>query len=185
MRRAIFAAAAVLLSSLGAGAAFAKAPKEMPTVEDMHRIALAAIEDKKRKEEEAKRDPLMEAIEAYRDGPTPYSEFQKLVDIVNDAKTENVQPYRSKAGMAFITRMAREKPEDPAVRIVQRQITLALLDLVKANKDDVGVSAIEQILVAWWRPQTLGLRFRPTDKLDDRKKAYTKLKKLLEKEGGG
>lgn len=185
MRRAIIAAAALLLASLGAGAAFAKAPKEMPTVEDMHRIALAAIEEKKRKEIEASRDPLKEAIEAYRDGKTPLAEYQKLVDIVNDAKTESVQPYRATAGMAFVTRMSREKEDDPAVRIVKRQITMALLDLMKANKDEVGVAAIEQILSGWWRSAMFQVRFKVTDKLDDRKKAHAKMKKILEKEAGG
>ena len=174
-------AAALLLTSLGAGAAFAKAPKEIPTVEDMNKAALAAIEEKKRREIEAARDPLKEAIEAYRDRKTPKEEYQKLVDIIKDAKTENVQPYRLTAAQALITRFSREDESEPAVKIVRRQIALALLDLMKASKDDVGLASIDLILSAWWRiPTSMTARFRTTDKLDDRKRSYAKMKKYLE-----
>ena len=181
MRVRTSAAAALLLASLSAGAAFGKAPKEMPTVEDMNRQALAAIEEKKRREIEAAKDPLKDAIEAYRDRKTPYAEYQKLVDIINDAKTESVQPYRAQAAQAIVTRFQREDESDPPVKIVRRQIALALLDLMKANKDDVGLAAIEQILSNWWRMKMFEFKFKVGDKLDDRKKAHAKMKKFLEK----
>ena len=174
-------AAVLLLTSLGAGAAFAKAPKEIPTVEDLNKAALAAIEEKKRREIEAARDPMKEAIEAYRDRKTPLAEYQKLVDIIKDAKTENVQPYRLTAAQAFVTRFTREDDSDPAVKIVRRQIALALLDLMKSSKDDVGLAAIDLMLSAWWRiPTSMTAKFRPSDKLDDRKRSYAKMKKYLD-----
>jgi hypothetical protein len=181
MRARPLAAAVLVLASLGAHAAFAKAPKETPTVEDLNRAALAAIEEKKRRDIEAAKDPLKDAIEAYRDKKTPLAEYQKLVDIINDAKTESVQPYRATAAQALVMRFSREDDSDPPVKIVRRQIALALLDLMKANKDDVGLAAIEQILGSWWRLKMFEFKFKVSDKLDSRKKAYAKMKNFLEK----
>jgi len=175
------ALAAISLLSIGARDAFAKAPKESPTVEDIYRQAMAAIEEKKKREVEAAKDPLREAIEAYRDRKTPLAEYQKLVDIINDAKTESVQPYRATAAQALVTRFSREDESDPTVKVVRRQIALAVVDLMKATKDDVGLAAIEQILSNWWRMKTFEFKFKVGDKPDERKRAWTKMKKYLEK----
>jgi hypothetical protein len=175
-------AAALALFALGAHEAFAKAPKESPTVEDLYRQAMAAIEDKKKREAEAAKDPLKEAIEAYRDrGKTQLADFQKLVDIINDAKTDSVQPYRATAAQALVTRFSHEDETDATVRVVRRQIALALIDLMKAPKDDVGLAAIELILTNWWRMKVFEFKFKVGDKLDDRKRAWGKMKKYLEK----
>jgi hypothetical protein len=92
-----------------------------------------------------------------------------------------VQPYRATAAQAIVMRFSREDDSEPSVKIVRRQIALALLDLMKANKDDVGLAAIEQILGSWWRLKMFEFKFKVSDKLDSRKKAYTKMKNFLEK----
>lgn len=179
------ALAGALLAAAGAGAALAKAPpaKETPTVDEIFKQATAAIEEEKRLAAERARDPLKEAIEAYREpGKVSILEFHKLVDIVNNARDENVQPYRALAAQAIITRFSHETEADPQVRAVRRQIALAVLDLMKADKkDEVGLAAVEQILYAWWRSKlTMGdIKFKATDKIDDRKKAHAKMKKFL------
>jgi hypothetical protein len=181
--RSIAAAAAALLAlaALGAHDALAKAPKEAPTVEDLYRQALTAIEDKKKRDAEAAKDPLKEAIDAYRDRKIPFTDYQKLVDIINDAKSESVQPYRQTAASALVTRFSREDDSDQTVKSTRRAIALAVIDLMKAPKDDVGVAAIEYILTNWWRMKTFEFKFKVNDKVDERKRAWTKMKKYLEK----
>lgn len=185
MRAARFAVAIAVVAAvcaLSAREAFAKAPKESPTVEDIYKQAMTAIEDKKKRDAEAAKDPLKDAIEAYTDRTkSQLTDYQKVVDIVNDAKTENVQPYRQKAAQAILTRFSREDETDAAVKVVRRTVALAMLDLMKAPKDDIGLAAIEQVLTTWWRMKVFEFKFKITDKVDDRKKAWVKMKKWLEK----
>jgi hypothetical protein len=171
------------LAAFAASSAFAKAPKESPTVEEIFQQATKAIEDAAKAAAEKAKDPLRETIEAYRDRKIPLVEYQKLVDCVNNAKDENVQPYRLDAAQALVTRFAREDENDLQNRAVRRQIALGVLDLMKApQKDETGLRAIESILFAWWRfKMQSDIKFKATDKLDDRKKAYTKMKKFLDK----
>jgi hypothetical protein len=183
MRSASLLAALAVLAA-AAPPAFAKAPaaKDMPSVEEIFQQATAAIEEAKRIAAERARDPLKEAIDAYRErGKVAIGEYQKLVDIINNARDEAVQPYRAPAAQAIITRFSQEGDTDPQVRTVRRQIALSLLDLMKAQKDETGLQAIEQILYAWWRSQmTMGtIKFTAKDRLDDRKKAHAKMKRFL------
>jgi len=174
--------AALLFSAVPA---FAKAPKaaDTPTVEEIFQQASKAVADAVKVAADKARDPLREAIENYRDKKVPYTDFQKLVDCINDAKTDNVQGYRGDAAQALVTRFKNEAEDDPQVRLVRRQIALSVLDLMKAPaKDQTGLVAIETILFAWWRAKMqVDIKFKPADKLDDRKKAFEKMSKYLKK----
>lgn len=171
------------LAAFAASFAFAKAPKDSQSVEEIFQQAAKAIADAEKAAVEKAKDPLREAIEAYRDKKIPLVEYQKLVDCVNNAKDENVQPYRADAAQALVARFAKEDENDLQNRAVRRQIALGVLDLMKApQKDTAGLQAIETILFAWWRfKMQSDIKFKVTDKLDDRKKAYTKMKKFLDK----
>jgi hypothetical protein len=184
--RAVLAAlafAAALFAS--AAPAFAKAPKpaDTPTVEELFQGATKAVADLAKAAADKARDPLREAIDAYRDRKLPLAEYQKLVDCINNAKDENVQPYRGDAAQALVTRFSHEDENDPQNRMIRRQIALSVLELMKADKkDSVGLGAIETILYAWWRAKMqIDIKFKATDKLDDRKKAYEKMNKFLKK----
>jgi hypothetical protein len=183
MRFAVNAAAISLVIGLSSVSAFAKAPKDAPSVEEIFQQATKALEEKTKAEIEKSKDPLKEAIEAYRDRKAPLPDFQKLVDCLNDAKTDAVQPYRADAAQALVARFAREDENDPQNRAIRRQIALGILDLMKApQKDEIGLRSIETILLAWWRARlSVDIKFKATDKLDDRKKAYAKMKKFLDK----
>lgn len=183
MSRFAVLGAALCTVTFGAATAFAKAPKDAPTVEDIFQQATKALDEQAKAAAEKAKDPLREAIEAYRDRKLPLVEYQKLVDCVNNAKDENVQPYRADAAQALVTRFTREDENDIQTRAVRRQIALGVLDLMKApQKDENGLRAIETILFAWWRAKMqIDIKFKATDKLDDRKKAYTKMKKFLDK----
>ena len=185
MRAFGFLAIALWLVSAAASSAFAKGPKaaDVPSVEDLYQQAQKAIEDQARAAAEKARDPLKEAIDNYRDRKSPLTDFQKLVDCVNNAKDENVQPYRADAAQALVTRFSREDENDPQNRSIRRSIALAVLDLMRApQKDEPGLRAIETILFAWWRTKMqIDIKFKANDKLDDRKKAHAKMKKFLDK----
>jgi len=176
--------AALLLSAVPA---FAKAPKaaDTPTVEEIYQQASKAVADAVKVAADKARDPLREAIENYRDRKLPLAEYQKLVACINDAKTENVQGYRGDAAQALVTRFSREDENDPVVQSTRSQIAREVLELMKAPaKDQAGLSAIETILFAWWRAKMqIDIKFKATDKLDDRKKAFEKMSKYLKKSG--
>jgi hypothetical protein len=177
MRRAL-AATAVLLA---AGAAFAKAPAAVPTVEEIAARARTAAVEAARRAEEAAKDPLKEAIDSYREGKTPLADWQKLADVVNDAKDADAQRYRMSAAEALVVRFEGKKDLDAAERAVRREIGLALVDLMKSPaSDDTGLKAIERVLYAFWPDKLLrDVRFKASDKLRDRTNAHSKMKKYL------
>lgn len=185
MRTAAILAAFLAAIVLSAAPAFARAPKpaDTPSVEEIYQQASKAIADQAKAAADKARDPLREAIDAYRERKLPLAEFQKLVDCINNAKDENVQNYRGDAAQALVTRFTREDENDPQNRAVRRQIALAVLDLMKAPaKDQAGLNAIETILFAWWRAKMqIDIKFKATDKLDDRKKAFEKMNRFLKK----
>jgi hypothetical protein len=184
VRRATLLAAAALAALVSPVLAKAPKPADVPSVEDLYQSAQKAIDQAAKEAFEKSRDPLREAIDNYRDKKTPYTDFQKLVDCLNNAKDDNVQPYRADAAQALLTRFSKEDESDPQVRATRRQIVLAILDLMKADKkDEIGLRAIESILFTWWKQRMQSeVKFRATDKLDDRKKAHTKMKKYLQGE---
>lgn len=184
MRLAAITALAFLVAA-APSASYAKAPKatDTPSVEEMYQQAQKAISDAAKDAAERARDPLREAIDNYRDRKIPLTDYQRLVDCLNNAKDENVQPYRLDAAQALVTRFTREDNAEPQVRTIRRGIGLAVLDLMKADakKDEIGLRSVELLLMSWWRLKAMEFHFKANDKLDDRKKAHVKMKKYLEK----
>ena len=188
---AIFSAALAVIAFsatvVSATPAFAKAPKaaDTPSVEEIFQQASKAVADAAKAAADKARDPLREAIDNYRERKVPYAEYQKLVACINDAKTENVQSYRGDAAQALVTRFSREDENDPQIAAVRSQIAREVLELMKAPaKDQTGLNAIETILYAWWRAKMqIDIKFKATDKQDDRKKAFEKMSRFLKKSG--
>jgi hypothetical protein len=185
-RRVVVIAAAVAFAA-GSGAAFARAPKpaEMPTVEEIYQQAKAAADLRLKNEADQSHDPTKDLIDAYRDKKSKLEDYDKIVDIVNDAKTEKLQGYRRDATQALIVRFSREDEGDPTMRATRRDIALKVLDLMKADakKDATGLECIERMLYAWWKFKvSTDVKFNVKDKPEVRKKAYDKMKKFLKDE---
>jgi len=185
MRAASLATAfAVVLSAFAGGAAFAKAPKpaEMPTVEDVYQKAKSDL-DAQKAGAGAKHDPLKDAIDGYRDGKLQLTDFALLVACIKDPK--EAPDHRNDAASALIERFGKVDPNNPEVRATRRTIALAVLDLMKVDKDkdEIGLGAIERILYAqsWYRQKMFELKFHATDKQSARVTAWTKMKKYLDK----
>ena len=180
------AAAVLTFAALVAAApvALAKAPKasEVPTIEELWQQAKAAQEELVQRAAEAKRDPFKEAIDAYRKKDWPREDYEKLVDILNDAKDPKMQPYRAAAADALVERFQAEALADPEVRQVRREIALKIVDLMKAPKtDDVGLQIVARVFQAWWPAKLSELGWAPGDKPADRRNAHRGMKKYLEK----
>lgn len=175
--------AAVVLSLLAASAApaSAKAPAGMPSLEELLQKAKQAEAEAIRLQEEKNRDPRREAIDAYRSKKTDLKDFQPLVDILMDAKTEEVQPYRTPAAEALLTRFAAEDPDNsPVARKFRIDVAWELVDLlIRPASDDKGLMAADSIFNAWFPGQVRVNLWKRDGKLGDRKKAYDKIKKWL------
>ena len=99
---------------------------------------------------------------------------------MND-EDEKKQPYRRLATDALIFRF-RDGLDDPELRKVRRLISLKALKLMKRSRDPEGLSLIEDILYAWYRPKVREYRFKASDKIKARSRAYARMKKYLEKD---
>lgn len=150
-RRTTICAAAAAVLALAAGTASAKAPTGIATLEEIQQKARQAEAEAQRRALEASRDPNKEAIEAYKTKKTKLEEYQKLVQIVLDAKTNEVQDYRIPAGDALVQRFAQEDTEkDPRVRQLRIDIALELCELLKAPaSDDKGLVIADSVFSAW------------------------------------
>ena len=190
-RRRVRARFAIVAPVLGAALlcgvaapAFAKAPAQAPTLEDLRARAQQAEIELRRLAAESQRAPRKEAIDAYKDKKkSELKDYQKIVDILIDAKTPEVQDYRAAAAEALTKRFEQEDVEkDAAVRQVRREIALELIDLLGADKkDEKGLLAAEQIFYAWY-PRQLGQNhWKREAKQPDRLKAMRKIRDFLKK----
>lgn len=178
------AAAAVALAAF-ASPAFAKAPQGLQTLEEIRQKAEQAEADARRREIEAQKDPNREAIENYSTKKSDLGEWRRLVDIVNDAKTPELQDYRPLAAQALIRRFEQEDVEkDPVVRQVRIDIAIELVELLGApSKDEKGIMAANQIFYAWYRAQLVNTKpiWKPEAKQSERQKAMKKMREFLKK----
>jgi hypothetical protein len=183
MKSSTFALAFAALALAG-GVASAKAPKpaEMPSVEDIYQQAKAAI-DAQKAGATGKHDPLKDAIDGYREGRLQLTDFALLVACIKDPK--EAPDRRNDAASALIERFGKVDPNNPEIRATRRTIALAILDLMKVDKDkdEIGLGAIERILYAqsWYRTKMFELKFHATDKQPVRVAAWGKMKKYLDK----
>jgi hypothetical protein len=182
LRAAVFAvvAAAGLLPG-AAPSAFAKAPAGALSAEDLIERSKRAEADRIAREAEAARDPVQEAIDAYRTGVTPIAQYQKLTDIVSDSKTKDMDRYRVAAADALVKRFATvDCVNDKAMAQLRREVGLAVVELMKANPEDVtGLACVNTLFETWWRTQHVQFGFKPTAKKQDRQRAYDKMRKFL------
>lgn len=175
------AATALAALLLAAAPAAAKAPANVPTMEEVQQKARLAEAEAQRKALESQRDPRKEAIEAYKAKKSKLEEYEPLVRMIMDAKTPEVQDYRIPAGEALVRRFEQEDVEkDPRVRQTRIEIAIELCELLKAPAaDDKGLLIADQVFYAWYRAQVINTHWKKEGKLRDRQAAYNKIKKFL------
>ncbi len=179
-------ASLALLALWGPGArrAEARVPAhgDMPTLDELYRQARQEKIDAEKRAADAARDPLAEAIEAYKSGATPLEQFSALTDIINNAKDEDVQPYRSPAAEALLQRFLTEDVTTSATaKRVRAAVGLEIVDLMKSSSSDtLGLAIVHRVLSTWWKYKLEGeLKFKPDDKPRDRQKAWKRMQAYL------
>ncbi len=165
--------------ALGASAALAKAPKpaDETSVEDI----FAKAEERARPKPPAAPvvAPLKDAIDDYRERKSPFADFARLTDCVDNV-AGTAPSLRESAADALIARIAREDEKDAGFKAIRRAIGVAVLDLMKADKDPTGLRLVDKILTAGWKKQMHAApRFSPKDPLADRMRAWAKMKVVL------
>lgn len=164
-----------------AGEAFARAPQGLQTIEELQAAARVAAAEAARNKTEAAKDPNKEAIEGYLSKKLALADWAKLVQIVLDAKSPELQDLRQPAADALLGRFAKEDTEkDPKVRAVRSAIALELCELLKAPASDAkGLEIANAIFHTWYRAPFINSGWKPDAKLRDRQGAYNKIKKFL------
>ena len=116
--------------------ALAKAPtlSELPTAKVVKEKSTDAAEAIRRAEEEAKKDPKLDLINAYADPSSSFYDFDDVVDILKDDKEK--PEYRQKAANAIRLRF-RDVKLDGRIRDVKKKISQSIVRLLKDG--DVGV----------------------------------------------
>lgn len=174
---------AILASALAALAApaVAKAPTGVPNLEELLQKAQLAHAEAERIKAEALRDPRRETIDNFRNKKTELKDFQPVVEMILDAKTEELQAYRAAAADALLVRFAAEDPDNnPVARKLRLDVAIELVELLnRPASDDKGLLAGEAIFTAWYPGQIKGNYWKRDGKPAERKKAYEKIKKWL------
>jgi hypothetical protein len=110
--------------------ALAKAPtlEELPTGKIIKAKAKAAIEDRRREEEKAKRNPKLDLINAYADPSSSFYDWEEIVAILKDDKEE--PEYRQRAAAAIRDRFRGVKL-DGRIRDVKKRIAASTVRILK------------------------------------------------------
>ena len=161
--------------------AFAKAPAPGPTVEDVLQRARLDEAAARQKALDASKDPNKEAIEGYKSKKTALGDYQKLVELLLDGDTKELQEYRAPAAEALVKRFELEDTDNnEKTRQTRVDIALELLPLLTASpKDAVGLAAAESIYYAWYRAQLVNNHWKKDAKLSDRQRATQRIRKFL------
>ncbi len=165
--------------------AFAKAPAATKSAEDLIAKAIQDEIDRKKREEEAQRDPNQELIDGFDKAKgTPLSEGVRLAALMVAAeKDEKLVPYRRKAGEALVKRFSQENAkDDPAVRDARKEVAMILIELMKSKEGD-ALALVESILKEWYPRYLMESRFKVDGKAADRTKSYNDMKKKLKDKG--
>ena len=172
-------ALACALACALAAPAWAKVQTGVVTAEEIMKRAELAEAERIKKKADAEKDPVRDLIQSYADKKLELKEWGKLTAIMLDAKTPEMQPYRRLATEALVRRFEAEGSTEQSVREIRREAGIALLDLMDAKNDEVGVGLVDYVYSTWWRRDYGNTGFKPNAKLDDRKSAKKRMAKFL------
>jgi len=174
--------AVVLLATfvLSASSAWAKAPTlaELPTVKYINEKSKEEILARALAEEEAKKDPKMDKINAFADPAGSIYQWEPIVAFLKDGK-EDIK-YREAAALAIRAKF-RGIEVDARVREVKNRIGQAIVKLLMDNNATIRIQAYG-ILAEFYPGQVSRIRYDPNEKnYMRRNKAYRDWHKHLQK----
>lgn len=172
-----------LIGSLLLGSiALARTPdaERFPSLDALEKDARARKTAQERAAAEAARDPLQEAIDAYRDKLVPVTDYARVVELLRASEGEEAE-YRQRAKDALVARFEAENRADVKVLKAKREISLEIVDLMRLSKDDDGRALVYEIFQVWHRRFLQQSGYKPGDSARKRTRAYKKMKELLER----
>jgi hypothetical protein len=160
MRIAVFA---ILVLGLVCTAARAKAPtlEELPTVKKLREDADKAIEERRRAEIEAQKDPVMDEIHAYRDKAVPMfaPHWKRIAEILKDDR--ETAEHRRAASEAFVVRF--KNVDDPRISKLKKEIGNSLLAKLNDNNNVEVRIWVHNVFRAFWQGTADRIRFNPEE----------------------
>ena len=166
---------------VGVGVAYGRGPtlEELPTVKKIQADAEKAVEDRRRAEIEAQKDPVLDAIHAYRDKAVPMfaPHWKKIADVLKDDRAS--MDHRKAASAAFCTRFKGLTGADARIEKLKKEIGREILLKLNDNNTEIRV-IVARIFGTFW-PGTAGnIGFNPEDSnFKKRYDAYKAWRKFL------
>ena len=152
-----------LILGLFSTVAFGRAPtlEELPTVKKLQADADKAIEERRRAEIEAQKDPVMDLIHAYRDKAAPMTDWKEVADILKDDRA--TPEHRRAASEAFCQRFKDLTGADQRISKLKKEIGASLLAKLNDNNDVQVRIWVNSVFATFW-PGTAGkIRFNPEE----------------------
>ena len=121
---------------------------------------IQAIEQRRKDEEERRRDPKMDRIQAYRDKATNIFDWKEIAEILKDDK--EASKYRIAAAAAFRARFQDLDRSESDIAGLMKRIGSDLLP--KLNDKDQNVRTwIYSVLKVFWPGKAQVFKFKPED----------------------
>jgi hypothetical protein len=156
-------AAALWTLALPATVAFGRAPtlEELPTVKKLQADADKAIEERRKAEIEARKDPVMDAIHAYRDKAVPMTQWKDVADILKEDR--ETSEHRRAAAEALCERFKELTGSDQRITKLKKEIASSILPKLNDNNSTEVRIWVNSVFVAFW-PGTAGkIDFNPEE----------------------
>ena len=155
-------------------------PERFPSLDALEKDARARKTAEERAAAEAARDPIQEAIDAYRDKLVPVTDYARVVQILRASEGDEAS-YRQRAKDALVARFEAENKADVKVLKAKKEISLEIVDLMRLSKDDDGRALVYEIFGVWHGRALRQSGFKPGDSARKRTRAYKKMKEHLER----
>lgn len=152
-----------LILLFSATVAFGRAPtlEELPTVKKIQEDADKAIEERRRAEIEAQKDPVMDEIHAYRDKNIRMDEWKRVTDILKDDR--ETPEHRRAASEALCLRFKDLDKTNGQIVKVKKEIGVSLLnELNDGNNTELRI-LVHKVFVTFWPGTATKIGFNPEE----------------------
>ncbi len=152
----------LLLGSLST-IAYGRAPtlEELPTVKKIQEDADKAIEERRRAEIEARKDPVMDQITAYREKNIRLNEWKRIAEILRDDR--ETPEHRRAAAEAFRVRFKGLTGGDPRINKVKKEIGASLLSKLNDSSNTELRIWVHSVFSAFWPGTANKIGFNPEE----------------------
>jgi hypothetical protein len=153
--------ALIILSA--ATVAYGRAPtlEELPSVKKIQEDADKAIEERRRAEIEAQKDPVMDEIHAYRDKNIRMDEWKRVTDILKDDR--ETPEHRRAAAEALCVRFKELDKNNGQIVKVKKDIGASLLNQLNDNNNGELRMMVYSVFSTFWPGTATKIGFNPEE----------------------